>query len=203
MQKKDGWAALSDDAIMNPCPARANGERHCVKGYITWDTLARMTKSPSVQVERVLPAVGSFSVKEADAILEVAYLTTAADGKLTEDEYESFRSVAAKLRAMAAGTTAQVSDAALNKLFDRYAQRIDQAARTDRIKALSADLQRQEAKELAYKVSYAMSLCDLEKSEEEEELDEELIALLGLGDDKADALAGEVYAALDEEQEEA
>lgn len=162
-----------------------------------------MTKNPTVQVERVLPAVGNFSVKEADAILEVAYLTTAADGKLTEDEYESFRSVAAKLRAMAAGATAQVSDAALNKLFDRYAQRLDQEARTERLKALCAELQRQEAKELAYKVSYAMSLCDLEKSEEEEELDEELIVHLGLGDDKADALAGEVYAALDEEQEEA
>src|SRR5436305_14729500 len=79
---------------------------------------ARMTKAPTVQVERVLPAVGNFSVKEADAILEVAYLTTAADGKLTADEYESFRAVAAKLRAMAAGATSQVSDAALNKLFD-------------------------------------------------------------------------------------
>src|SRR5215470_16090137 len=116
-----------------------------------------MTKNPTVQVERVLPTVGSFSVKEADAILEVAYLTTAADGRLSEEEYESFRSVASKLRAMAAGSTKQVSDAALNKLFERYAERIDHAERADRLKALCADLSRAEAKDLAYKVSYAMS----------------------------------------------
>ena len=161
--------------------------------------VARMTKNPSLEVGRVLPAVGNFSVKEADAILEVAYLTTAADGRLSEEEYESFRDVASKLRAMAAGSTSAVSDAALNKLFERYAVRLENAERSERIKALCADLQREEARDLAYKVSYAMSLCDLEKSEEEEELDEELIVALGLTGDKADTLAGEVYAALDEE----
>ena len=159
-----------------------------------------MTKTPTVQVERVLPAVGNFSVKEADAILEVAYLTTAADGRLTDEEFESFRAVAAKLKAMAAGSTAQVSDAALNKLFDRYATRTEHAERIERLKALRGDLERPEARELAYKVAYAMSLCDLETNEEESEFDEELIVALELGDDKADALAGEVYAALDEEE---
>jgi tellurite resistance protein len=162
-----------------------------------------MTKTPTVQVERVLPAVGNFSVKEADAILEVAYLTTAADGRLSDEEYESFRAVASKLRAMAAGTTAQVNDATLNKLFERYAERVDHAARVDRLKALRRDLERPEARELAYKVSYAMSLCDLETNEEESELDAELIVALELGDEKADALAGEVYAALDEEETDA
>jgi len=156
-----------------------------------------MTKNPTVQVERVLPTVGNFSVKEADAIMEVAYLTTAADGRLSDEEYESFRGVASKLRAMAAGTTTPVSDAALNKLFERYAERIDHAARSERLKALCTDLARSESRELAYKVAYAMSLCDLETSDEEEEFDEELIVALGLSDEKADALAGEVYAALD------
>jgi len=130
-----------------------------------------MTKNPTVQVERVLPDVGAFSVKEADAILEVAYLTTAADGRLSDEEYESFRAVASKLRAMAAGATAQVSDATLNKLFERYAERIDHAERMDRLKALRADLQRPEARDLAYKVAYAMSLCDLETGDDEAEFD--------------------------------
>ena len=159
-----------------------------------------MTKTPTVQVERVLPAVGNFSVKEADAILEVAYHTTAADGRLSDDEFESFRAVASKLRAMAAGGTSPMNDATLNKLFERYAQRIDHAARVDRLQALRVDLERKEARELAYKVAYAMSLCDLETNQEESEFDEELIVALELGDDRADALAGEVYAALDEEE---
>jgi hypothetical protein len=156
-----------------------------------------MTKNPTVHVEKVLPEVGTFSVREADAILEVAYLTTAADGRLTEEEYESFRSVAGKLRAMASGATATVKDAALNKLFERYAERMDHAERSERLQALRADLERPEARELAYKVSYAMSLCDLETSEQETQFDEELIEALELGEDRADALAGEVYAALD------
>jgi tellurite resistance protein len=159
-----------------------------------------MTKNPTVQVERVLPAVGSFSVKEADAILEVAYLTTAADGRLTDEEHESFRAVASKLRAMASGGKAQVTDAALNKLFERYAGRIEHAERVDRLKALRTDLQREEARDLAYKVAYAMTLCDLETGEEESEFEEELIVALELSDERADALAGEVYEALDEEE---
>jgi tellurite resistance protein len=161
-----------------------------------------MTKKASVQVQRVLPTVGKFSVTEADAILEVAYLTTAADGRLSDEEYESFRDVASKLRGMAAGTTGTVSDQALNKLFERYAERIDHAERAERLKALRAALERVEARELAYKVAYAMSLCDLETSDEEVDFDEQLIEALDLTEARADALAGEVYAALDEGTED-
>jgi len=162
-----------------------------------------MTTHPTVHVERVLPAQADFTVLEVDAILEAAYLATAADGKLTAEENEAFRAVASKLRSIAAGTPSKlISDADLSKLFDRFAVRSDHAERADRVAAVSVRLARDPARELAYKIAFAISLCDFEASDDEAEFDDELIEAFGLTGDRADALAGEVYAALDEEPEE-
>ena len=161
-----------------------------------------MVGNPTVRVERVLPARAELTVGEVDAILEAAFLATAADGRLTKEENESFRAVAARLRGIAAGQTKAVGDADLAKLFERFSTRSDHAERLERIAALTKQLGRTEARELAYKVAFAMSLCDLEASDEEAEYEEELIEAFGLTDDRADALAGEVYAALDADAEE-
>jgi hypothetical protein len=159
-----------------------------------------MTSNPTVHVARVLPARAELTVGEVDAILEAAYLATAADGRLTNEEYEAFRAVAGRLRGIAAGESKIVSDADLKKLFERFSTRSDHAARMERIAALRNQLGRVEARELAYKVAFAMSLSDLEASDHEAEYDEELIEAFGLSDERADALAGEVYAALDDEE---
>src|SRR6476646_8444348 len=91
------------NGIASDCGGK-RGRRTDARALLKLFIVARMTKNPSLEVGRVLPAVGNFSVKEADAILEVAYLTTAADGRLSDEEYESFRAVAAKLTAVASGT---------------------------------------------------------------------------------------------------
>lgn len=161
-----------------------------------------MTSQTTVHVERVLPPRAELTVGEVDAILEAAYLATAADGRLSPEENEAFRSVAGHLRGIAAGTVKTVSDGDLSKLFERFATRSDHAERIDRIAALRVQLGRPEVRELAYKVAFAMSLCDLEASDDEAEYDEELIEAFGLTDERADALAGEVYAALDADGEE-
>jgi hypothetical protein len=160
-----------------------------------------MTQTPIVPVERVLPARASLSVSEVDAILETAYLATAADGHLTDEENEGFRAIAGKLRGLASGEAKGVSDGDLAKLFERFAVRSDHAARSERIAALAKQLAKAELRELAYKVAFAMSLVDLEASKDEAELGDELIAAFGLTGDRADELAGEVYAALDDEAE--
>jgi tellurite resistance protein len=161
-----------------------------------------MTSNPTVQVARVLPSRAQLTVGEVDAILEAAYLATAADGRLTPEENEAFRDVAAHLRGIAAGVAKAVSDADLKALFERFSVRSDHAERMERIAALRSRLDRAEARELAYKVAFAMSLCDLETNDHEAEYDEELIEAFGLSEERADALAGEVYAALDAETEE-
>jgi hypothetical protein len=159
--------------------------------------------SPMVHVERVLPPRADFTVGEVDAILEAAYLATAADGVLTKEEIEAFRSVASSLRHIAAGggggkgTVKVIGDEDLDALFERFAVRSDHVARAERVGAVRGRLGRVEVRELAYKVAFAMSLCDLDANEEEEAYDDELIEAFGIEDDRADALAAEVYAALD------
>jgi hypothetical protein len=134
-----------------------------------------------------------------DAILEAAYLATAADGHLSEDEYEAFRAVAEKLRGIAAGTRKPLSDADLAKLFERYTVRSDHAARDERIAVLRALLERTHVRELAYKIAFAMGLCDLEANDDEALYDDELVTAFGIAEERADELAAEVYAALDED----
>ena len=157
---------------------------------------------PRVHVERVLPQRADLTVGEVDAILEAAYLATAADGTLSEEENEAFRFVASALRHVAAGGGAGASakvigDKDLDSLFARFAGRSEHAERGQRVSAMRARLGRAEVRELAYKVAFAMSLCDLDANEEEEAYDDELVEAFGIDGERADALAAEVYAALD------
>jgi len=154
---------------------------------------------PIVHVERVLPSQADLTVGEVDAILEAAYLATAADGELSPEEHAAFRSVASALRQVAAGSgkAKPIGDDDLAKLFARFAVRSDHVARAERVTAVRARLERTPVRELAYKVAFAMSLCDLDANDEEAAYDDELIEAFGIEGERADALAAEVYAALD------
>jgi hypothetical protein len=162
--------------------------------------------TPRVHVERVLPPRADFTVGEVDAILEAAYLATAADGILSVEESEAFRFVASALRHVAAGggggggcggTGKVIGDKDLDVLFERFAVRSEHAERVQRVTAMRSRLGRTEVRELAYKVAFAMSLCDLDANEEEAAYDDELIEAFGIEGERADALAAEVYTALD------
>ncbi len=155
------------------------------------------TTTPALHVERVLPARADLTVGEVDAILEAAYLMTLADGHLSEDEYEAFRTLVSAMRGLAAGATKLLNDGELAKVIERYTIRSDHAARDERVTVLRTQLNRPMARELAYKVAFAMSLCDLDASDDEQDYDDELVAAFGIDDERADALAAEVYAALD------
>lgn len=159
------------------------------------------TTTPVVHVERVLPERADLTVGEVDALLEAAFLATAADGRLSPEEYEAFRSVASALRQIAAGKGSgprkRIADEDLDALFERFAVRSDHATRSERLLTMSAKLGRTLVKELAYKVAFAMALCDLEANADESDYDDELVAAFGLDQDRADTLAAEVYAALD------
>jgi len=165
--------------------------------------LGAMTTTPALHVERVLPARADLTVGEVDAILEAAYLATAADGRLSPEEHDSFRVVASALRQIAAGggrargRAKPIAESDLEALLARYGARSDDAPRPARIAAMRERLGRAPVRELAYKVAFAMALCDLEASDDEADYDDELIAAFGLDEARADALAAEVYAALD------
>jgi hypothetical protein len=162
-----------------------------------------MSPTPSVHVDRVLPDRADLTVGEVDAILEAAYLATAADGRLSPEEHEAFRAVATSLRHIATGgahgtgRAKPLADKDLDALFERYAVRSDHAARAERISAMRDRLGRVMVRELAYKVAFAMGLCDLQANEDEAQYDEELVTAFGIDEDRAETLAAEVYAALD------
>jgi hypothetical protein len=163
------------------------------------------------QVGNVVPSNLTLTPAESDAILEIAYLAIAADRVLNEEEVEAFRAVASKLR----GGDGNMSEAELGAILDRFtsrlehtratmssdaddddseteAQRLFRAEADERLLALCNDLPKVDSRELAYKIAYALALCDLETTDEEFEFDLQLVDALGLSSDRASELADEV-----------
>lgn len=140
---------------------------------------------------------------ERDAILEVAYLAIAADRSLRDDELAAFRIVAERLRdrtgkpgdAPAAAPPSEnrrLSQAELDAVLDKFAAGISRADADTRLRALAGRLARPEARRGAYKIAYALALSDLDTSDAEFEFDLQLIESLGLSQEEAEELAGEV-----------
>lgn len=144
-----------------------------------------------VDVTRVLEAAGQLAAPEAEAILEIAYLSTVVDGRLSDEEIAAFAQVAARLDASA------TSGHKLDDLLDGYARHIEHRDIAERLAELAKSLTREDARKTAYKVAFAMALCDLATSDDEADFDDALVTLLGLSIEDVDALESEVYAALD------
>lgn len=135
------------------------------------------------RVAAAVPANSSLPAFERRAILEIALLAIAADQQITEEESAAFHAVAKRLDVDAAplieqyhGLTREQADAKLLELAE----------------ALST----YEARTLAYRAAYAMSLADDEASDEEFEFDLQLVDALELSQEEADRLIGEVATAI-------
>ncbi len=147
----------------------------------------------------VVPAL-TLTAREREAILELSYLAIAADRKLMPEEIEAFRAIASRLREVVPSDEpppsrevhALLSDRELNALLDKYGAGLDRAASGERLHAVAGDLRRPEARDVGYKVAYALALCDLETSDEEFEFDLDLIDALELPQERAEELADEV-----------
>ncbi|MBK6696157.1 MAG: hypothetical protein IPG50_28760 [Myxococcales bacterium] len=149
---------------------------------------------PTEGVLRAVPE-GSLSLSkaEADGILEIAFLAIAADRKLHDEELVAFRAVAGRLRQLSGSAAAPtVSDRDFELILERFGPDLDREVAEEHLRARGAELTRPEARKLAYKVAYALALCDLETSDEEFEFDLQLIDALALTTEEADALEDEV-----------
>jgi hypothetical protein len=123
---------------------------------------------------------------EIDAALEIAYAMANANGHASFDELNSFRALAKHLR----------PETDLNALLDTLTDSFDRAESiAERVRAAAARLGRAAAREAAYKAAYTIAVFDLETNEEERDLDELLIEILGLAG-RVDALEAEVNEAL-------
>ncbi len=136
-------------------------------------------------VPRVIPEGFSASASEGDAILEIAYLAIFADHKLSDDELDAFRGVVGRIK----GTVP--SPSATDALLDELQSRVGGGDPDERLRAVAAPLS-PAAREIAYKVAYALGLSDMDSSDEEFEFDLQLVDALELSNDRAEDLADEV-----------
>ncbi len=150
-------------------------------------------------IASVVPEKSGLPAAEIDAIVEIAYLTIAADRRLADDEVTAFHRVLERLRG------ASVAQGELTRVLDEMYGRAD-AARGDeggyadeRLRALATKMSTA-ARELAYKVAYAMGLADMDSSDEEFELDLQLQDALEISNERAEGLADEVMAVLNPEE---
>lgn len=123
---------------------------------------------------------------EIDAVLEIGYAMANANGHASFDELESFRALVKHL----------TPGADMNALLDELGAAFDKAESIEeRVRAAAAHLGRAAAREAAYKAAYTIAVFDLETNEEERDLDELLIGVLGLSA-RVDELEAEVNEAL-------
>jgi tellurite resistance protein len=162
-----------------------------------------MAKPPSVEIAKVLPApaAGTLTAPEAQAILKVAFLAGEADGRIADEEQDAFSGLCVALRALVGAKDAHMTDEALEKMLDVLTEKLDKSGRAPILAEAATALGRVLPRELAYKVAVGMSLTDLDKSDSEGDFDDELIAALKITEEQADVLAGDVYAALEGEDD--
>lgn len=123
---------------------------------------------------------------EIDAVIEIGYAMANADGHASLDELESFRALVKHLKPQ--------SD--MRELLDTLGAELDAAESLgDRVREVAKHLGRPAAREAAYKAAYTIAVFDLETNEEERDLDDLLIEVLGLSS-RVDELEAEVNDAL-------
>lgn len=125
---------------------------------------------------------------EIDAVIELGYLMANADGHASFDELESFRALVKHLK----------PDAKVSDVLDRLGSALDKAESIEeRVRACAPKLARATSRDLAYKAVYTIAVFDLETNEEERDLDDLLVEVLGLSS-RVDDLELEVNEALTE-----
>jgi hypothetical protein len=161
-----------------------------------------MALHPRVPVEKAFLSSDPVSSAEADAILEIAYLTMASDRRLNDEEIDALGRIAAAIPRegrspyRAPRTDAGLPQGDMDALLNRFAQTLDRDGLEARLHALAQSLTTPHGRALAYKAACAMALADLDASDREFEFDLQLISELELNQQQADAIAAEVHEAL-------
>jgi tellurite resistance protein len=127
--------------------------------------------------------------EHADVLLELAFLVTAADGRLAAEEVSAFRELMARVRG------AEVSDNDVGELYKRFTSSLEGSTCPDRVRAVAPKLP-SDLKEAAFRVALALALIDRDASPHEDALIDVLYESLQLDNDRAEELAKEVRIAL-------
>jgi NTP pyrophosphatase (non-canonical NTP hydrolase) len=136
-----------------------------------------------------LPSSAIPAEEHADVLLELAFLVTAADGRLAAEEAAAFRDLMERVRGKAP------SDDEIGAVYARFTRQLDASTCADRVRAVAPMLP-SELREPAFRVALALALIDRDASPHEDELIDVLFHSLELDLDRAEALAEEVRVAL-------
>src|SRR5687767_9127244 len=120
----------------------------------------------------------------ADALLELAYLMTAADGRFADEERRAFTQLVTRVL----GTPA--SEADIDALVQRFVRAAGGQAAADRVRQLGPTLP-EDLRESAWKITIGIALADNDASPREDALMNVLFEALGLDPSRAEALAAE------------
>ncbi|MBX3209264.1 MAG: hypothetical protein KF764_29800 [Labilithrix sp.] len=143
-----------------------------------------------MSLANLVPAGLKASTEETDVLLELAYLSTAVDGRLDDEELSAFKVLVGRLR----GT--KPSDSDVDALLDRFAANVDHAEIGERVEKLAPTLPAN-LRPLAFKLAVGLGVADLDASADESDLQIVLAEALGLDEARVDELTAEVYASLD------
>jgi tellurite resistance protein len=134
-----------------------------------------------MSIAKLLPA-RAVPDEQAEILLELAFLMTAADGKLRAAEVDAYRQIAAHVRGSGAKESADV-------LAQRFA-RIKPSEVPGRVRAIGPKLA-PDLRETAFKLAMGLALVDEEGSPEEDDLVSVFVQALGLDLNRAETLAEE------------
>ena len=138
------------------------------------------------RIVELLPNDFAPSDKDAEILLELAYLVTAADGKLLDSELSAFSAIAARMRGKAALDTAEV-----DAIVDQFAHHVEAHEIETRVRELAPTLT-EALHELAYKLALGMAFVDNDPSNEEDRLHGVLGDALGIAPGRRAASSREV-----------
>lgn len=140
-------------------------------------------------IEVFLPNGPIAAQEHADTLLELAFLVTAADGRLAAEEAAAFRALMGRVRGKA------VTDDEVGGLYARFTAALAGASCVDRVKVVAPKLPG-ELREPAFKVALGLALIDRDASPHEDALIDALFHTLELDAARAEALAAEVRTSL-------
>jgi tellurite resistance protein len=125
----------------------------------------------------------------ADALLEVAFLISAVDGYLADEELIAFSELVAKVRGR------ETSKEEIGQLLERFVFAAHTTLVPERLRAV-AKIVPPEMRETVFKVAVALAMADHDESEHEDELVGILGAVLEVSD-RIKALTAEARAAVE------
>jgi uncharacterized membrane protein YebE (DUF533 family) len=139
-------------------------------------------------IVELVPSGLSLSPAVTHVLLELAYLVTAVDGKLTDEELRALGELAARLRRTAA---APADTSEVDALLQRFAHRVEPAEIEERVRALAPQIP-EEHHELAYLLSLGLAFVDHDPHDAEDRFHAVLAEALAIPTERREALSRQV-----------